>query len=79
VDAARRHAAAAPPPNAPPAVSLTAPSNGASFSAPATITIAASAADSDGSVAQVERYPMLTMGCSSMQFCDRPRCPWAKS
>src|SRR6185369_12640984 len=34
----------------------TSPSNGASFTAPATVTIAASASDSDGSIAQVQFY-----------------------
>lgn len=42
--------------NAPPAVSLTSPSNGSSFTAPATINLAANAADSDGSIAQVEFF-----------------------
>lgn len=40
----------------PPTVSLTSPSSGASFTAPATITLAASASDSDGSVAEVAFY-----------------------
>lgn len=40
--------------NAPPTVNLTSPSNGASFVAPATINLAANAADADGSVTQVE-------------------------
>ena len=43
-------------PNAPPTVALTSPAAGASFTAPATISLAASAADSDGSVAKVEFY-----------------------
>jgi hypothetical protein len=37
-------------------VGLSSPSNGATFSAPATIAIAASAADPDGTVARVEFY-----------------------
>jgi Domain of unknown function (DUF1929)/Bacterial Ig domain len=45
-----------PPLNQPPTVSLTSPSNGASFRAPATISLAASAADPDGSVAKVEFF-----------------------
>ena len=45
-----------PPPNTPPTVTLTAPANGASFTAPASITVSANAADSDGSVARVEFY-----------------------
>ena len=44
------------PTNVPPTVSITSPSDGASFAAPASITITASAADSDGSLAQVEFY-----------------------
>jgi regulation of enolase protein 1 (concanavalin A-like superfamily) len=43
-----------PPPNAPPTVSITSPSNGSTFAAPATIAIAASAADSDGSIVRVD-------------------------
>ena len=42
--------------NIAPSVSLTAPANGASFSAPATITLSASASDPDGSIAKVEFY-----------------------
>jgi regulation of enolase protein 1 (concanavalin A-like superfamily) len=43
-------------PNALPVVSLTAPANNASFNAPASITIIANAADSDGTIAKVEFY-----------------------
>jgi pectate lyase len=42
--------------NNPPSVSITSPSNGASFDEPASITISASASDSDGSVSKVEFY-----------------------
>jgi hypothetical protein len=42
-----------PPPNTPPTVSLTAPANGASFTAPASITMTANASDSNGTVAKV--------------------------
>ncbi|MET0442489.1 MAG: Ig-like domain-containing protein [Casimicrobiaceae bacterium] len=41
-------------PNVPPVVQLTSPSGAATFTAPATIAIAASASDSDGSIAKVE-------------------------
>src|SRR5262245_65058991 len=41
-------------PNQPPTVTLTAPTNGASFTAPATATVSATAADADGTVASVE-------------------------
>jgi RHS repeat-associated protein len=40
----------------PPTVALTKPVGGASFTAPATITLAATAADADGSVVRVEFY-----------------------
>ena len=43
-------------PNAPPTVSLTSPANGASFPAPANMTLTASAADSDGTIQKVEFF-----------------------
>ncbi|MBI5386398.1 MAG: immunoglobulin domain-containing protein, partial [Verrucomicrobia bacterium] len=43
-----------PPANVPPTVALTSPANGATFTAPANITITATAADSDGTVTMVE-------------------------
>jgi phosphatidylserine/phosphatidylglycerophosphate/cardiolipin synthase-like enzyme len=45
-----------PPANTPPSVSITSPAQGASFSSPASITITASASDSDGSIAKVEFF-----------------------
>ena len=42
--------------NTAPTVSLTAPANGATFSAPASITLTANAADANGTVARVEFY-----------------------
>ena len=42
--------------NQPPSVSLTSPASGASFAAPATITLSATATDPDGGVAVVEFY-----------------------
>jgi hypothetical protein len=42
-----------PPGNTPPAVSIVAPSEGAAFTSPATITVEATASDSDGSIQQV--------------------------
>jgi regulation of enolase protein 1 (concanavalin A-like superfamily) len=42
--------------NKPPTVSISAPASGASYTAPASMTIAATAADSDGSVAKVDFY-----------------------
>ncbi|MGX5819287.1 cellulase family glycosylhydrolase [Chitinophaga lutea] len=42
--------------NVPPTVSLTAPANGATFTAPASVSISAAASDSDGSISKVEFY-----------------------
>jgi regulation of enolase protein 1 (concanavalin A-like superfamily) len=53
--------AANPPSNSPPTVSLTAPANGATFTAPATVNLAASASDSDGTVAKVEFFAGSTL------------------
>jgi hypothetical protein len=50
-----------PPANAPPAVSLTAPANGATFTAPATITVSATASDTDGTVSRVDFYQGSTL------------------
>jgi hypothetical protein len=47
--------------NQPPSVTLSAPANAATFSAPATIDLAAAAADSDGSIARVEFYAGSTL------------------
>lgn len=44
------------PPNSLPSVSITSPANGASFVSPATITVSAQAADSDGSITKVEFF-----------------------
>lgn len=43
-----------PPPNDPPSVSITSPADGTTFTAPASITIDASASDPDGTVSLVE-------------------------
>jgi regulation of enolase protein 1 (concanavalin A-like superfamily)/phosphatidylserine/phosphatidylglycerophosphate/cardiolipin synthase-like enzyme len=48
--------AGGPPANVPPSVSLTSPGAGATFTAPANITLTASASDSDGTVSQVDFY-----------------------
>ena len=45
-----------PPANQPPSVTLTSPSNGAGFTSPAKITLAATASDPDGSVVRVEFF-----------------------
>jgi regulation of enolase protein 1 (concanavalin A-like superfamily) len=42
--------------NQPPTVSITSPSAGATFTEPATITVAASASDTDGTIAKVDFY-----------------------
>jgi hypothetical protein len=48
-------------PNQAPTVSLTSPTSGATFLAPANITISASASDSDGTVARVDFYAGTTL------------------
>ncbi|WPV67923.1 glycosyl hydrolase family 18 protein [Chitinophaga sp. LS1] len=47
--------------NKAPTVSLTAPASGASYTAPASVSITASAADADGSIAKVEFYNGATL------------------
>jgi len=47
--------------NAAPTVSLTSPANGASFTAPATIPLAASATDGDGTITKVEFFQGATL------------------
>jgi regulation of enolase protein 1 (concanavalin A-like superfamily) len=49
------------PSNQPPTVSLTSPSAGATFTAPASINLAATAADADGSVTRVQFYRGTTL------------------
>jgi regulation of enolase protein 1 (concanavalin A-like superfamily) len=46
----------APPPNVPPSVTISSPANNSTFTAPADITIAASAFDSDGRIGRVDFY-----------------------
>lgn len=48
-------------PNEPPSASLTAPANGATFTAPATITVSANASDTDGTIARVDFYQGSTL------------------
>jgi RHS repeat-associated protein len=55
-DAGNTHILALRRLNAPPTVSLTSPANGATFAAPASITLTATAADADGSIAKVEFF-----------------------
>ncbi len=47
--------------NKPPTATLTAPANGATYAAPATINLAASATDADGTIAKVEFYQGATL------------------
>ena len=47
--------------NAPPTTSITSPANNATFTAPATVTITANAADSDGTIQRVEFYQGATL------------------
>ena len=47
-------------PNTPPQVSLSAPTTGATFTAPAAITLAATATDADGTIAKVEFFDATT-------------------
>jgi hypothetical protein len=47
--------------NLPPTVSLTAPANNATFTAPASITLSANAADSDGTIQRVEFFNGTTL------------------
>jgi len=47
--------------NTPPAVSLTAPANNSTYTAPASITITATASDADGSIAKVDFYNGATL------------------
>ncbi len=49
------------PPNALPSVAITSPSDGASFTDPASISIDASASDSDGSVSRVDFFDGTTL------------------
>src|SRR5919112_922313 len=54
-----------PAPNTAPTVSLTSPAGGASFSSPATVNLAATAADVDGAVSKVELYRNDTLIASA--------------
>jgi hypothetical protein len=49
------------PPNQPPSVTLTAPAQGASFTAPANISLTAEAFDTDGTISKVEFYANGTL------------------
>jgi uncharacterized protein (DUF2141 family) len=55
------HTAGTAPGDIPPSVGITAPANNAAFTAPATISITASASDSDGTVSRVDFYQGSTL------------------
>lgn len=50
-----------PPPNSPPTVSVSSPSNNSAFTSPARISLAATASDNDGAVSKVEFYNGSTL------------------
>jgi regulation of enolase protein 1 (concanavalin A-like superfamily) len=54
-------AATSPTTNQPPAITLTSPASGASFTAPATVSLAASASDPEGRLSRVEFYVGSTL------------------
>jgi hypothetical protein len=56
-----RQVTVASPTNTPPSVTLSSPTNGASFTAPASVSMAASASDSNGSITKVEFYAGTTL------------------
>ena len=53
--------AGAAPGNTPPSVALTMPASGATYTAPATVTVSAAASDSDGTIARVDFYAGSTL------------------
>jgi hypothetical protein len=61
VDSATRSVTVSAPSNQAPSVNVTAPSNGATFTAPATYTFSANASDSDGGVTKVEFFRGSTL------------------
>jgi hypothetical protein len=60
-----------PPPNSPPSISILSPTKSNAFTAPATVTIDATASDSDGSVVKVEFYN------GTVKLGERTSTPWS--
>jgi len=66
-----------PPANTPPTVNLTSPLNNASYPAPATINLTASASDSDGSIAKVEFFQGTTLLGTDANGADGYSYSWS--
>jgi len=62
-----------PPVNLPPLITIASPTKSTAFTAPATVTIDASASDTDGSVVRVEFYNGVT------KLGERTSAPWSFS
>jgi len=60
-----------PPPNSPPSIGILSPTKSNAFTAPATVTIDATASDSDGSVVKVEFYN------GTVKLGERTSSPWS--
>lgn len=63
-------------PNQPPTISLASPANGASFTAPASIAMTATASDSDGTITAVEFYEGSTLLGSDANGADGWAITW---
>jgi lysozyme family protein len=62
--------------NRPPVVTLTSPANGATFTAPATINLAATASDAEGPIAKVEFYSGTTLLWTEVAVPYGDSGPW---
>ena len=70
-------ASTAPPPaNTPPTVTLTAPANNASYTAPATVNLTAAASDTDGTITQVEFFQGTTLLATDTTGADGYSYTW---